>query len=67
MLAKGNTETRSSALPGMPALEPPVVARGAIPGTDDRNPSSYKPTQPVPPLPAPLPVPKLLPPERSDR
>jgi hypothetical protein len=66
-LAKG-TETRTSALPGMPALEPPVVARGAIPAYDDRNPSSYKATQPAPSYsPGPPPVPRLLPPELPHR
>ena len=65
-LAKG-TETRSSALPGMPALEPPVVARGAL-SFDNRDPRSYKATQPGPVFPSgPPPVPRLLPPELPHR
>jgi len=35
-LTKGGIETRSSAVPGVPQLEPPVVARGATPAYDDR-------------------------------
>ena len=61
-LAK-NSETRTSALSALPALEPPVVARGAL-SFDDRNPSSYRATQPAPSYsPGPPPVPRLLPPE----
>jgi len=61
-LASG-TETRSSALPGMPALEPPVVARGALPYYDERTPRSYKATQPPPGTPdaPPLLLPPVLP------
>lgn len=62
-----NTETRSSALPAMPVLEPPVVARGALPRYDDRNPSSYKATQPAPVHPSEPPTPRLLPPELPTR
>lgn len=49
---RGGVETRTSAIPGLPSLEPPIVARGVAP--DDR------PVRPAPPKP---PVPKLLPPE----
>ncbi len=58
-------ETRTSAVPGLPQLEPPVVARGAAPDRDGRTATSATPTRPAAepdPLPAP-PVPRLLPPE----
>jgi hypothetical protein len=47
-------ETRTSAVPGLPLLEPPVVARGTAP---DREPSvrADSPSKP--------PIPRLLPPE----
>jgi len=44
-----------------------VVARAAL-SFDDRNPSSYKATQPAPSYsPGPPPVPRLLPPELPHR
>jgi hypothetical protein len=51
----GGKETRSSAVPGLPQLEPPVLARGMAP--DDKATSRARPAAPTPPLP------KLLPPE----
>lgn len=49
----GGKETRTSAAPKLPVLEPPVVARGAAPERD--RPAAQKPASP--------PIPRLLPPE----
>lgn len=50
-----NVETRSSAIPGLPQLEPPVVARGAAPERESK-------TTKAPPAVSP-PLPRLGPPE----
>jgi hypothetical protein len=51
-------ETRTSAVPGLPLLEAPVVARGATP---DREPAAKPEPAPKPP------IPRLLPPEPPTR
>ncbi len=56
-VASRGSETRSSALPGLPMLEPPIVARGAAPATEKPTSTS------VQARPTPTAVPKLLPPE----
>lgn len=59
-LASRGSETRSSALPGLPMLEPPIVARGAAPAPEKEKPSSTSvQARPTPPSV----LPKLLPPE----
>jgi hypothetical protein len=59
-------ETRTSAVPGLSLLEPPVVARGAAPDREaTARGTSATPTRPAAdpdPTPRP-PIPKLLPPE----
>ncbi len=55
LTASRGSETRSSAVTGLPSLEPPVVARGTAP--DERPIAPAKPAVAAPPLP------KLLPPE----
>jgi hypothetical protein len=54
-------ETRSSAVPGLPALEPPVRARGQAPDEPPTSRAQARPSAPTPPLP------KLLPPEPPGR
>ena len=55
LTASRGPETRSSAVSGLPSLEPPVVARGTAP--DERPVTPSRPATTTPPLP------KLLPPE----
>jgi len=55
LTASRGPETRSSAVSGLPSLEPPVVARGVAP--DETPVTPMKPSIATPPLP------KLLPPE----
>ncbi len=56
-LVTRGSETRSSALPGLPMLEPPIVARGAAPA--EKPSSTSVQARPTPPSV----LPKLLPPE----
>jgi hypothetical protein len=58
-------ETRSSAIPGMPMLEPPVVARGQA-GDDRRTEQGFEPSNSVSNSDSP-PIPRLLPPEPASR
>jgi hypothetical protein len=57
-LSSRGGETRSSALPGLPLLEPPIVARGAAPAAEKSASTSVQ-ARPTPPSV----LPKLLPPE----
>jgi hypothetical protein len=56
-VAKG--ETRTSAAPRLPVLEPPVVVRGAAPDREAESPAAKPPASP--------PIPRLLPPEPPGR
>jgi len=58
-------ETRTSALPGQPLLEPPVVARGAIPSYEERTiPAQATQTERTPTsMTGITAIPRLLPPE----
>jgi hypothetical protein len=60
-------ETRSSGVPALPLLEPPVVARGASP--DRERSAQARPTAAAKPVdrPDPPPLPLLLPPEPPKR